>query len=1414
MNTDEKSLRSTLGPDGTSQRFNGWLFWRFELPPVRDEEFSTVLLNMNATPGTPRSYSNGESTRRLQQQHADAFPPRADSGLLQACLLKIDPSGNQYGCRGSYRPPPSDGEEYSSSQLHLNYEDWCQEDDLSPEHVNMGNLSSQQGDKKSKGAPGDGAKSGAKFRFGKGEPKQKGKKGFPAEAEPHAERPRSDVIVESTPSPGSSMSSSVYVDTHSHLPTPNEAGEDDSIVEGDSQLLDDGTATLEDASPGSLSDITVFCDETKQDIMSTVLKRPTQSLPCTPADSHSECGFSTMGFPTIYESRYREAESSSYSSGGRDLSTSSSSSSMDIHDLNGHFRTQRGSLDSSTLPFTLTQHRKVVLPPHKFVGPPVSSSVPNGKSAMSGSEECLRPANLYGNGSEPQQHQASPSRRHSSYGDVPPLDGNVLRKVASLTLDKATIDSKVNRPKFVPEKLDFSLYEKFEGQMLIHWLCSAFPDDHYLRFLLSKQDLKILAAQFCTNLLAAGVLRQIEDENAPLANLFRPDLMYYWTHSESRTSSAPPPGKLSPTVWPTSTISEASENKTGQTFSENEVQNMILNLKKEHRDTVDRIQKEREIALFNLRGEQASKMNEYEKKVSRLQREVEKYQTLAAIEELTRKAKRDLDTSPLSPSCDLKSFLSSNSQIPDSLVPKSRYCQTEPFFMVSVAAQTEITTFTDTASSPIKELFSGLGQKSVKPLVQTVSPLPQQNAADTDQSSVSTVVVESADVSERAQDKSPSAPTQEQQVATSSIPPPPPPPPALLSYLNGAQAISDVSFISPIPSSSTIPPPPPPPPPISSTIPPPPPPPPPPISVGIPPPPPPPPPLLGSSGIPPPPPPPPPGSGAIPPPPPPPPPGIGGIPPPPPPPPPPGMGGIPPPPPPPPGMGEIPPPPPLPMGGGMPPPPPPPPGFPGSAVSATTPSSGMPVSPSPLPPPPPGGWYGAYKIARKPPVSPKVPMKPLYWTRIQVQDPPAAIPETKTCLWQKLEEAVPSDLDEFTELFSRQTRERKAASKTKTKKDKTKEVAKLLDQKRSQNVGILISSLRIEIADVENAVYNFDTSTLDLDALQALYEIRPTSEELQLIKSHLDLKNDIPLDKPEQFLYDLAQIPEYADRVSCIMFQAAFTETISSIENRLNNLKMTCDFLMSDADIQKVFGIILAYGNYMNGGNRNRGQADGFGLEILPKLKDVKSKDNSLTLLHYIVRSYVKLYQKDCSLDKAKLPVPEPSDAERASLVNFDDIANDLKKLYSQIKSCESKVQKVLNSSDEEHQQPFKDKMDTFLKKAYAEHKEQEENLEECNAKFNETMEFFSWKAKSGNPSEWPQEFFSYWKSFCNDFKDIWKKEIHRKAKEELEKARKKLQDIKEERKATLVKVKDKPHGLKAKLAKKGMLLKDSTMDS
>lgn len=47
--------------------------------------------------------------------------------------------------------------------------------------------------------------------------------------------------------------------------------------------------------------------------------------------------------------------------------------------------------------------------------------------------------------------------------------------------------------------------------------------------------------------------------------------------------------------------------------------------------------------------------------------------------------------------------------------------------------------------------------------------------------------------------------------------------------------------------------------------------------------------------------------------------------------------------------------------------------------------------------------------------------------------------------------------------------------------------------------------------------------------------------------------------------------------------------------------------LQSGKGVLQVLGLVLAFGNFMNGGNRSRGQADGFTLDILPKLKDVKS---------------------------------------------------------------------------------------------------------------------------------------------------------------------------------------------------------------
>ena len=68
--------------------------------------------------------------------------------------------------------------------------------------------------------------------------------------------------------------------------------------------------------------------------------------------------------------------------------------------------------------------------------------------------------------------------------------------------------------------------------------------------------------------------------------------------------------------------------------------------------------------------------------------------------------------------------------------------------------------------------------------------------------------------------------------------------------------------------------------------------------------------------------------------------------------------------------------------------------------------------------------------------------------------------------------------------------------------------------------------------------------------------------------------------------------------------------------------------------VKKILGLVLGFGNFMNGGNRTRGQADGFTLDILPKLKDVKSsvsEEVAKTKLHLLKCFYSIFGLRDLS---------------------------------------------------------------------------------------------------------------------------------------------------------------------------------------
>ncbi|EAY00006.1 Formin Homology 2 Domain containing protein [Trichomonas vaginalis G3] len=398
-----------------------------------------------------------------------------------------------------------------------------------------------------------------------------------------------------------------------------------------------------------------------------------------------------------------------------------------------------------------------------------------------------------------------------------------------------------------------------------------------------------------------------------------------------------------------------------------------------------------------------------------------------------------------------------------------------------------------------------------------------------------------------------------------TAPPPPPPPPGLV-------------------------PPPPPPPPGASLVPPPPP--PPPGAPGLVPSPPP-----GAAGlVPPPPPPPPPGASLVPPPPPP-PPGAAGL--------------VPPPPPPPPGAGGIPPPPP-PPGAGIPPPPPgvpgipPPPGAPG----LPPPPPGVPGIPPPpgapgLPPPPPGMRRNAAQNLRRHNTAPPTKMKGFFWQKINDV-------QAKGTVWDTMDD-LKLDFSKLEKAFAAKPPPEKKAKAP--KKEAPKQV-ELLDSNRTRSVNIALSRFKISYADISTAIrqLRFD-GVFTEDQFSSLYANRPKPEEITTVTQYTGDKT--MLGSCEKFFLALSTISNIEEHLNFMSTSHSFKETINQVEVPLDTLTNTFKGLKNSKSLKDVLAVVLAFGNYMNGGT-NRGGAMGFKIKILGGLAELKGS-SGITMMHVIV---------------------------------------------------------------------------------------------------------------------------------------------------------------------------------------------------
>jgi ElaB/YqjD/DUF883 family membrane-anchored ribosome-binding protein len=144
-----------------------------------------------------------------------------------------------------------------------------------------------------------------------------------------------------------------------------------------------------------------------------------------------------------------------------------------------------------------------------------------------------------------------------------------------------------------------------------------------------------------------------------------------------------------------------------------------------------------------------------------------------------------------------------------------------------------------------------------------------------------------------------------------------------------------------------------------------------------------------------------------------------------------------------------------------------------------------------------------------------------------------------------------------------------------------------------------------------------------------------------------------------------------------------------------------------------------------NRGDKNLGQADGFNVDLLPKIKDTKRTDNQSNLLEYIVRPCCL---REEITPKASLPVPVPNEVEQCTKVNFEEIQKELQKFQkfsNELERIKAVTKVVLDKSSEERKQPFRTKMSKVLESAEEEIRNLQDLVKQSHLCFIKTLRYF-----------------------------------------------------------------------------------------
>ena len=382
-------------------------------------------------------------------------------------------------------------------------------------------------------------------------------------------------------------------------------------------------------------------------------------------------------------------------------------------------------------------------------------------------------------------------------------------------------------------------------------------------------------------------------------------------------------------------------------------------------------------------------------------------------------------------------------------------------------------------------------------------------------------------------------------------------------------------------------------------------------------------------------------------------------------------------------------------------------------------------------------------------------MKALFWANLPVNKIPGTI-------WEKLDDTkININKDSLELKFSQKS---KTEKKPETKKEITKnKKLSLLQPDTIRKINIVLNKLKFSTTDIPDLIETMDTNKLTTNVCELLIQIMPTTEEVKLVTNY-DGKEEISIN--DEMVIMISSIPGYTERLEAIIFDNSYENDCEIIEEEVDKFFKAFDFLKNSKKFKQWLKIIMAFGNYMNGGTF-RGGVYAFKLNALNKLTSIKSKDNSKTLLLYII-TFIYEQLDDPSLMEIL------DDLTIFNELQYQSIKESLKELNDDWKKV-VKLKKIVEDAKKNNLLEEDDKVEEYLNDFYD---KAEKTITELNTKsdkidekFKEIVKFYAEDDKMTL-----DELIAIFRQFYRDLKENNEKykDLKRKQEEEKKKNTKK----------------------------------------